>query len=68
MANIEVSIKIDMKTTDAEWSPDKTAEQTERGCFGLVLDEAAELDIDMLEDGGLTDVLSRAAGCLDAAS
>ena len=29
----------------------KMAEQTERGCFGLVLDEAAELDSDGLEDG-----------------
>jgi hypothetical protein len=27
------------------------AEQTEKGCFRLVLDEAAELDIDALEDG-----------------
>ena len=51
MANIEVSIKIDMKPTDAGRSPDKMAEQTERGCFRLVLDEAAELDIDALEDG-----------------
>ena len=51
MANIEVSIKIDMKPTDAGRSPDKIAEQTERGCFRLVLDEAAELDIDGLEDG-----------------
>ena len=51
MANIEVSVRIDMKPTDAERSPDKTAEQTERGCFRLVLDEAAELDIDALEDG-----------------
>jgi hypothetical protein len=29
----------------------KMAEQTERGCFRLVLDEAAELDSDGLEDG-----------------
>ena len=42
MANIEVSIKIDMKPTDAGRSPDKMAEQTERGCFRLVLDEAAD--------------------------
>jgi hypothetical protein len=48
MANIEVSVKIDMKPTDAGRSPDKMAE---RGCFRLVLDEAAELDIDTLEDG-----------------
>ena len=33
MANIEVSIKIDIKPTDAERSPDKMAEQTERGYF-----------------------------------
>lgn len=33
MANIEVSIKIDIKPTDAERSPDKTAEQTDRGYF-----------------------------------
>ena len=51
MANIEVSIKIDMKPTDAGRSPDKMAERTEKGCFRLVLDEAAELDIDALEDG-----------------
>jgi hypothetical protein len=53
MANIEVSIKIDIKPTDAERSPDKTAEQTDRGYFRLVLDEAAELAIDALEDGML---------------
>jgi hypothetical protein len=53
MANIEVSIKIDIKPADAERSPDKTAEQTDRGYFRLVLDEAAELDIDVLEDGML---------------
>jgi hypothetical protein len=37
MASTEVSTKIDMKPTDAERSPDKTAEQTERGCFRLAL-------------------------------
>ena len=41
MANIEVSIKIDIKPTEAERSPDKRAEQTDRGYFRLVLDEAA---------------------------
>jgi hypothetical protein len=51
MASIEVSIKIDMNPADAGRSPDKMAEQTERGCFRLVLDEAAELDIEALEDG-----------------
>jgi hypothetical protein len=51
MATIEVSIKIDMKPTDAGRSPDKRAERTERGCFRRVLDEAAELDIDGLEEG-----------------
>ncbi len=53
MANIEVSVKIDMNPTDAGRSPDKMAEQSERGYFRLVLDEAAELDIDALEDGVL---------------
>jgi hypothetical protein len=51
MANIEVSVKIDMKPADAGRSPDKMAEQIDTGCFRLVLDEAAELDIDALEDG-----------------
>ena len=51
MANIEISIKIDIKPTDAERSVDKTAEQTDTGYFRLVLDEVAELDIDTLEDG-----------------
>ena len=51
MANIEVSVKIDMKPAHAGRSPDKMAEQTDTGCFRLVLDEAAELDIDALEDG-----------------
>ena len=47
------SLKIDIKPTEAERSPDKRAEQTDRGYFRLVLDEAAELDIDALEDGML---------------
>jgi hypothetical protein len=68
MANIEVSIKIDMNPTDAGRSPDKMAEQTERGCFRLVLDEAAELDIEALGRWLAPNVLSGAVGCLGAAS
>ena len=50
MNNLEVSIKIDIKPTDAPWSADKIVEPTEGGSFRRLRESAAELDIDALED------------------
>lgn len=50
--NIEVSIKIEFKTTDAPpTSLPEDAVQKGDGCFQLVLDAEKSLDIDALEDG-----------------
>ena len=50
--NIEVSIKIEFKPTDAQpTAPEGDAVQGEEGQFRLVLAGEKSLDIDALEDG-----------------
>jgi hypothetical protein len=50
--NIEVSINIQIKRTDAPPTPaEGEAVQNREGCFHLVLDAEKSLDIDALEDG-----------------
>jgi hypothetical protein len=53
-SNIEVSIKVELKPTDAPPTPlDGEAMQQEEGRFHLILESEKSLDIDALEDGML---------------
>jgi hypothetical protein len=50
MKNIEVSIQITIKPTDARVSHDNMATKVDDGHFRLVFDEGIRFDIDALED------------------
>ena len=51
MRNIEISIKVDIRETETNVSPDESVEKVDDGYFRLVLDGKSEMNIDELEAG-----------------